>query len=110
MVALDATLADTIAHCFCAIAHNAGREGSVIVNRVRELNFMKGYDAMKNDYVDMFEAGILDPTKVIRLELQNAASAAGMLLTTEAVVADLPEKKDKEGGGAPGGMGDFAGM
>jgi chaperonin GroEL len=47
---------------------------------------------------------------VIRLELQNAASAAGMLLTTEAVVTDLPEKKDKESGGAPGGMGDFGGM
>ena len=91
------------------IAYNAGREGSVVVNRVRELNFAKGYDVLTSEYRDMFEAGIVDPKKVVRLELQNAASAAAMLLTTEAVVTDLPEKKDKEPAGA-GGMGDFGGM
>lgn len=88
------------------IAQNAGREGSVVVNRVREAKFAEGYDALKNEYVDMFVAGIVDPKKVVRLELQNAASVAGMLLTTEVIVTDLP-KKEKEG---PGAGGDFGGM
>lgn len=91
------------------IVANAGREGSVVVAEVRKQDYKVGYDALTNEYRDMFEAGILDPKKVARLELQNAASAAAMLLTTEAVVTDLPEKKDKEAPGA-GGMGDFGGM
>ncbi len=90
------------------IVVNAGREGSVVVAEVRKQNFAVGYDAERNEFRDMFQAGIVDPKKVVRLELQNAASVAGMLLTTEAVVTDKPEKKEK---GAPGGMGDdFGGM
>ncbi|TSC61663.1 MAG: chaperonin GroEL, partial [Parcubacteria group bacterium Gr01-1014_106] len=90
------------------IVQNAGREGSVVVDQVRKENFARGYDAERNEFRDMFQAGIVDPKKVVRLELQNAASVAGMLLTTEAVVTDKPEKKEK---GAPGGMGeDFGGM
>lgn len=90
------------------IVQNAGREGSVVVDQVRKENFARGYDAERNEFRDMFQAGIVDPKKVVRLEIQNAASVAGMLLTTEAVVTDKPEKKEK---GAPGGMGeDFGGM
>ncbi len=92
------------------IVQNAGREGSVVVAEVRKQNFRVGYDALTNEYRDMAQAGILDPKKVVRLALQNAASAAAMLLTTEAVVTDLPEKKDKDAGSAGGGMGDFGGM
>jgi len=91
------------------IVHNAGREGSVVIAEVKKQNFKVGYDAMSNEYRDMFKAGIVDPKKVIRLELQNAASIAAILLTTEAVVTDIPEKKEKEMPGA-GGMGDFGGM
>ncbi|MDP3685318.1 MAG: chaperonin GroEL [bacterium] len=92
------------------IVQNAGREGSVVVDQVRKENFARGYDAERNEFSDMFQAGIVDPKKVVRLELQNAASIASMLLTTEAVVTDKPEKKDK---GPAGGMGmgeDFGGM
>ncbi len=77
------------------IVHNAGREGSVVIAEVKKQNYKVGYDAMNNEYRDMLEAGIVDPKKVIRLELQNAASVAATLLTTEAVVTDKPEKKDK---------------
>ncbi len=91
------------------IVFNAGREGSVVIAEVRKQEFKTGYDAMTNEYRDMFKAGIVDPKKVIRLELQNAASIAATLLTTEAVVTDIPEKKDKEAP-AGGGMGDFGGM
>lgn len=91
------------------IVQNAGREGSVVVAEVIKQNFAVGYDAERNEFRDMFQAGIVDPKKVVRLELQNAASAASMLLTTEAVVTDKPEKKDKMPPG--GGMGeDFGGM
>lgn len=78
------------------IALNAGKEGSVVVERVKKLEGAKGYDAAKDTYKDLFEAGIVDPTRVTRSALQNAASAAAMLLTTEAVVTDLPKEKDKE--------------
>lgn len=94
------------------IVWNAGREGSVVIQEIAKRNYEVGYDAMTNQYRDMFEAGIIDPTKVIRLELQNATSVAGILLTTEAVVTDLPEEKDKaadtgmgEGMSGMGGMG-----
>ena len=94
------------------IAANAGAEGSVVVNAIRNHNDGKyGYDAATDAYVDdMFKAGIVDPAKVTRTALQNAASIAGLLLTTEVVIADRPEKEDK--GGAPGGMpgGDMGGM
>ncbi len=85
------------------IAENAGQNGAVIAERVKEKEFSVGYDAANNDYADMFAAGIVDPAKVTRSALQNAASIAGMVLTTECIVVDKPEK-DKSA--APGG-GDF---
>jgi len=92
------------------IAANAGAEGSVVVNAIKNNNDGKyGFDAATDEYVpDMFAAGIVDPAKVTRIALQNAASIGALLLTTEAVVADKPEKEDKAGpmpGGDMGGMG-----
>jgi chaperonin GroEL len=86
------------------IAENAGQNGAVIAERVKEKEFSVGYNAATNEFVDMFQAGIVDPAKVTRSALQNAASIAGMVLTTECVVVDKPEK-DKAPA-APGG-GDF---
>jgi chaperonin GroEL len=83
---------------------NAGLEGAVIVEQVKKEKASMGFDAAKNQITDMFIAGIIDPTKVARTALQNAASIAGLLLTTEAMIVDKPEKEDK-GGGMPGGMG-----
>ncbi len=93
-----------------AIANNAGAKGEVVVDAVRKHEGAYGYDAMTNKYVDMFEAGIVDPAKVTRSALENAASVASMLLTTEAAVVEIPEEKAPEmpmGGGMPGmgGMG-----
>jgi len=76
------------------IAANSGQEGSVVVNAVREGKGDYGYNARDNKYENFFKAGIIDPTKVTRLALENAASIAGLLLTTEAVVSEIPEKKD----------------
>lgn len=89
------------------IAINAGKEGSVIVEEVRRHDFKLGYNAADHTYVDMFEAGIVDPKMVTRSALQNAASIAAIMLTTEAIVAELPEeKKDAHAGaGMGGGMG-----
>jgi len=89
------------------IAENAGLQGSVVVEKVRGFEGAKGFNAATGEYEDMVKAGIIDPKKVTRSALENAASAAAMILTTEAVVADLPEKKDKGGAGMPdmGGMG-----
>ncbi|HLD25923.1 MAG TPA: TCP-1/cpn60 chaperonin family protein, partial [Candidatus Andersenbacteria bacterium] len=75
------------------IATNAGREGSVIVEEIRKQDFKVGYDAQGHVYVDMFEAGIVDPKMVTRSALQNAASIASIMLTTEAIVTDVPEPK-----------------
>ncbi|MBO4901118.1 MAG: chaperonin GroEL [Lachnospiraceae bacterium] len=88
------------------IAANAGQEGSVIVNKVRESAEGIGYDALKDDYVNMVEAGILDPAKVTRSALQNATSVASTLLTTESVVATIkePEPPMPAGGAGMGGM------
>lgn len=89
------------------IAENAGQEGSVIVNKVRDGKKDFGYNANENTFVNFFEAGIIDPTKVTRLALENAASIAGMLLTTEAVVSDIAEEKEAPAmphGGGMGGM------
>ena len=88
------------------LAENAGLEGSVIVDRLKKEKKTIGYDINKDEYVDMFESGVIDPTKVTRTALQNAASIAGLLLTTEVLVTDIPEK-DKPGMPAmpPGGMG-----
>ncbi len=86
------------------IAQNAGEEGSIVVNKVKELEGDQGYNAAKGKYENLVNSGVIDPTKVVRYALQNAASIAGLMLTTEALVAELPEKEDKKGGGAPGGM------
>ena len=75
------------------IADNAGKNGAVIVEKVKELDFNVGYDAIADKYVDLFEAGIVDPAKVTRTALQNAASIAGMVLTTECIVSEKPETK-----------------
>ncbi|TLS51978.1 chaperonin GroEL [Paenibacillus antri] len=93
------------------IAFNAGLEGSVIVERLKKEALGVGFNAATGEWVNMFEAGIVDPTKVTRSALQNAASVAAMFLTTEAVVADKPEPKGA-GGGMPdmGGMGGMGGM
>lgn len=90
------------------LALNAGLEGSVIVERLKSEKETIGYDINQDDYVDMLKSGVIDPAKVTRTALQNAASIAGLLLTTEALITDLPEK-DKPApampGGMPGGMG-----
>jgi chaperonin GroEL len=84
------------------IAENAGHEGSVVVDRVRNEKGGYGFNAATEEYGDLIKAGVIDPTKVVRCALQNAASVAGLLLTTEAMIADKPEKK--KAGGMPGGM------
>jgi len=75
------------------IAYNAGAEGSVIVEEVRRGEKNRGYDALHDQYVDMFQAGIIDPLKVTRSALQNAASISSMLLTTETLITEKPEEK-----------------
>ncbi len=95
------------------ISHNAGVEASVVVNKVLGEKGAFGYNAQTDVYEDLLKAGVIDPTKVTRMALENAASIAGLLLTTEAVVADKPEKKESAmPGGAPdmGGMGGMGGM
>jgi chaperonin GroEL len=98
-------LSRALEHPIRQIAENAGAEGSIVVERVRGGSDGFGYNAQSNEYEDLVAAGVIDPTKVVRTALQNAASIAGLLLTTEAVVVEKPE----EGGGAPampgGGMG-----
>jgi chaperonin GroEL len=89
------------------IAENAGQNGAVIAERVKEKDFNVGYNAADNTYVDLFEAGIVDPAKVTRSALQNAASIAAMVLTTECIIADKPEPKDAAPAAPGGGMGDF---
>jgi chaperonin GroEL len=86
------------------IANNAGQEGSIVVERVKEKGTNEGFDAYNEKYVDMIQAGIIDPTKVVRTALQNAASIAGLMLTTEALVSEIPEKEKpvQMPGGAPG--------
>ncbi|MBE9075945.1 chaperonin GroEL [Romeria aff. gracilis LEGE 07310] len=88
------------------IAQNAGQNGAVIAERVKEKDFNVGYNAADNTFVDMLEAGIVDPAKVTRSALQNAASIAAMVLTTECIVVDKPEP-EAAGAGAGAGMGDF---
>ena len=90
------------------IAGNAGQEGSVVVEKVRQRKGSFGYNAATEQYEDLMKAGIMDPTKVVRTALQNAASVAGLLLTTEAMVAEKPkEEKGGAGGGMPHGGEDF---
>jgi chaperonin GroEL len=88
------------------IAENAGQNGAVIAERVKEKDFNIGFNASSNEFVDMLAAGIVDPAKVTRSALQNAASIAGMVLTTECIVVDKPEPKDAAPAAGPGG-GDF---
>ena len=94
------------------IANNAGQEGSVVCEKVKNDKGAFGFDAAQDEYTDMIKAGIIDPTKVVRLALQNASSVASLMITTEAMVAEKPEKKPAyppmpPGGGGMGGMGDM---
>jgi len=90
-------------HPIRQIAQNAGAEGSIVVAKVREGKGGFGYNAQTGVYEDLVKAGVIDPTKVVRTALQNAASIAGLLLTTEAVVVEVPEESPAGGGGMPGG-------
>ncbi|HAU0216002.1 TPA: chaperonin GroEL [Legionella pneumophila] len=92
------------------IVTNAGYEASVVVNKVAEHKDNYGFNAATGEYGDMVEMGILDPTKVTRMALQNAASVASLMLTTECMVADLPKKEEGVGAGDMGGMGGMGGM
>ena len=93
------------------LAINAGLEGSVIVNQLKKEKINVGYDINKDEYIDMLESGVIDPTKVTRMALQNASSIAALLLTTEALVTDLPEEnKSPMPAMPPGGMGGMGGM
>jgi chaperonin GroEL len=92
------------------IAENAGVDGSVVAGKVIESNDKAfGFNAQTEEYGDMFKFGVIDPAKVVRTALQDAASVAGLLITTEAMIADKPEPK-QAAGGMPGGMGGMDGM
>jgi chaperonin GroEL len=92
------------------IAANAGVEGSIVVQKVKEGKDSYGFNAQTEVYEDLVKAGVIDPTKVTRTALENAASVAGLMLTTEAVVSEKPEPKDDKAGGMPQGMGGMGGM
>jgi chaperonin GroEL len=93
------------------IANNAGMEGSIVVEKVKEKKGAFGYNARTDKYEDMIAAGVIDPTKVTRFALQNAASVASLMLTTQCMIADKPKDEPAMppmpggGGGYPGGMG-----
>jgi chaperonin GroEL len=104
-----------------AIAANAGVDGPVVVNRVRQMKGKnEGYDADKDTYCDLVSAGVIDPAKVVRTALENAASVAALLLTTESLVTEIPKQEEEEaggghdhhgmGGGMGGGMPGMGGM
>ncbi|MEN1681935.1 MAG: chaperonin GroEL [Planctomycetota bacterium] len=114
---------NVLAHPLTYIAENAGADGAVVVNRVRQLKGKtEGYNADKDEYTDLVAAGIIDPAKVVRTSLQNAASVAALLLTTDSLVADIPEEEEAGGhdhdhdhgmggmGGMGGGMPGMGGM
>jgi chaperonin GroEL len=89
------------------IATNAGYEGSIVVQRVKEMKDEEGFNAQTEHYEDLVQAGVIDPTKVVRSALQNAASIASLLLTTEAVISQIPEQHQQaamSAGGMGGGM------
>jgi chaperonin GroEL len=90
------------------IATNAGHEGSIVVQKVREMKDTEGFNALTDTYEDLVKAGVIDPTKVVRSALQNSSSIASLLLTTEALVSEIPEDKKEApampGGGGMGGM------
>jgi chaperonin GroEL len=89
------------------IAKNAGQDGAVVVEKVRAQKGSVGYNAATEEYEDLMKAGIIDPTKVVRTALQNASSVAGLLLTTEAIVAEKPKEEKAPAGGMPGGGEDY---
>jgi chaperonin GroEL len=86
------------------IAGNAGHEGAVVVAKVNGQKAEEGFNALTEEYENLVEAGVIDPTKVVRSALQNAASIASLLLTTEALVSEIPEEKEDKGAAAGGGM------
>jgi chaperonin GroEL len=92
-----------------ALADNAGLEGSIVVEEVKRRKGNDGYNVSTGAYEDLVKAGVVDPKKVTRTALQNAASIAGLLLTTECLITEIPEKEKKPAGGPPhgGGMGDM---
>src|ERR1700740_92327 len=92
------------------LADNAGQEGALIVQEVKGRSGNEGYNVATGEYVDLVKAGVVDPTKVTRYALQNAASISGLLLPTEAIVTELPEKEKPAPAGGPGGMGGMGGM
>ena len=93
------------------IAYNAGEEGAVVIGKITDSKDMSfGYNAGSDKYEDLVAAGVIDPTKVTRTALQNAASIAGLMLTTEAMIADIPEKAPAAGGHSHGGGGGMDGM
>ena len=92
------------------IAENAGVDGAVVAGKIRESDDLKfGFNAQTGEYGDMFAYGVIDPAKVVRTAMEDAASIAGLLITTEAMIADKPQKDDG-GAGAGGGMPDMGGM
>lgn len=98
-------IAHALAYPLKQIAENAGKEGVIVLQRVKELSTNEGYNALTDQYVNMLKEGILDPMKVARCALENAASIAGMLLTTEATIVDLPKENEPAAPAMPGGMG-----
>jgi chaperonin GroEL len=93
------------------IAENAGEDGAVISGKVLDRDdYNWGFDAQSGEFKDLVKAGIIDPTKVVRVALQHAASVSGLLVTTEAMIAERPEKKAPAGGAPGGGMGGMGGM
>jgi chaperonin GroEL len=92
------------------IAINAGADGSVVVGKIMEKDqYSYGFDAQAGEYGNLMTKGIIDPTKVVRAAIQNAASVAGLLITTEAMVAEIPQKKNQGMPGSGGGMGGMGG-
>ena len=92
------------------IASNAGQEGNIVVGKVREMEAEMGYNALTDRFENLTEAGVIDPAKVVRSAIQNASSISSLLLTTEAIVAEIPEKKKEAPmppGGGMGGMEDY---
>jgi chaperonin GroEL len=87
------------------IATNAGQEGSIVVSRVKDMALEVGFNALNDTYENLVQAGVIDPTKVVRTALQNAASIAALLLTTEALVSEIPEEKKQAAAPGAGGMG-----
>jgi chaperonin GroEL len=87
------------------IATNAGQEGSIVVSKVKDMALEVGFNALNDRYENLVQAGVIDPTKVVRTALQNAASIAALLLTTEALVSEIPEEKKQAAGPGAGGMG-----